>query len=148
MIEKRPGLILRCPCIEDVVAAVNVARVYGFILSVRCRGHVVSGKALSDGGLTIDMGMRMVVVDVDRMLVHVDGGCRLGDIDEATARHGLIVPAGAIPIPSTGFVRTIPPSQSTSLWLASLDSGALASFIATRPWTDARDSVQLDRADP
>jgi FAD/FMN-containing dehydrogenase len=95
MIEKRPGLVLRCSCTADVVAAVNVARDYGLTPSVRCGGHSVSGKALSDGGLTIDMGgMRGVVVDAEKMLVHVGGGCRLGDVDAATAPHGLIVPAG------------------------------------------------------
>ncbi len=95
MIDKRPGLILRCTSAEDVVAAVNVARANGLPPSIRCGGHSVSGKALSDGGLTIDMsGMRQVAVDAEHNLVHAGGGCLLGDIDEATARHGLIVPAG------------------------------------------------------
>jgi len=95
MIDKRPGLILRCTCTEDVVAAVNVARGNGLLPAIRGGGHSVSGKAMSDGGLTIDLsGMRQVTVDAERKLVHVDGGCRLGDVDEATARHGLIVPAG------------------------------------------------------
>jgi FAD/FMN-containing dehydrogenase len=38
--------------------------------------------------------MRQVTVDADNELVHVDGGCLLGDVDAATAPHGLIVPAG------------------------------------------------------
>jgi FAD/FMN-containing dehydrogenase len=55
----------------------------------------VSGKAMSDGGLTIDLsGLREVTVDTERKLVHAGGGCLLGTIDAATARHGLIVPAG------------------------------------------------------
>jgi len=29
MIDRHPGLILRCTCTADVVAAVNVARAYG-----------------------------------------------------------------------------------------------------------------------
>jgi len=95
MIDKRPGVILCCTSTEDVVAAVNVARANGLPPSIRCGGHSVSGKALSDGGLTIDMsGMREVAVDAQHNLVHAGGGCLLGDIDEATARHGLIVPAG------------------------------------------------------
>jgi len=95
MVDKRPGMILRCTSTEDVVAAVNVARANGLPLSIRCGGHSVSGKALSDGGLTIDLsGMREVTVDAEHELVHAGGGCLLGDVDEATAPHGLIVPAG------------------------------------------------------
>jgi FAD/FMN-containing dehydrogenase len=95
MVDTHPGLILRCTSTEDVVAAVNVARANGFPPSIRCGGHSVSGKALSDGGLTIDLsGMREVTVDAEHQLVHADGGCLLGDLDQATAPHGLIVPAG------------------------------------------------------
>ncbi len=95
MVDKRPGVILRCTSAEDVVAAVNVARANGLPPSIRCGGHSVSGKALSDGGLTIDLsGMREVTVDAEHQLVHAGGGCLLGDLDEATAPHGLIVPAG------------------------------------------------------
>ena len=95
MVDKRPGLVLRCTRTEDVVAAVNVAREVGLLPSVRCGGHSVSGKALSDGGLTIDLsGMREVSVDAGNRLVHAGGGCLLGDLDAATAPHGLIVPAG------------------------------------------------------
>ena len=95
MVDKRPGVILRCTSTEDVVAAVNVARADGLPPSIRCGGHSVSGKALSDGGLTIDLsGMREVTVDAEHQLVHAGGGCLLGDLDQATAPHGLIVPAG------------------------------------------------------
>lgn len=97
MVDKRPGLIAHCTCTEDVVAVVNAARRHGLAPSIRGGGHSVSGKALSDGGLTIDMsGMRQVDVDAERKLVHVQGGCLLGDVDEATAAHGLIVPAGIV----------------------------------------------------
>src|ERR1700728_2258234 len=95
MIDRHPGLILRCTCIDDVVAAVNAARANGLLPAVRGGGHNVSGKSMSDGGLTIDMGgMRKVTVDAEHHLVHVDGGCLLGDVDAATAPYGLIVPAG------------------------------------------------------
>ena len=83
MVDKHPGLILRCTSTADVVAAVTVAREHGLHPSVRCGGHNVAGKALSDGGLTIDLsGLREVTVDPDRHLARVGGGCRLGDVDE------------------------------------------------------------------
>src|SRR5579863_7134821 len=95
MVDRRPGLILRCTSTADVVAAVNVAREHGLAPAVRCGGHNVAGKAMSDGGLTIDLsGLREVTVDAERKLVHVGGGGRLGDVDAATAPHRLIVPAG------------------------------------------------------
>jgi FAD/FMN-containing dehydrogenase len=95
MVDKRPGLIARCTSRDDVVAVVKAAGRYGLKPSVRCGGHNVSGKALSDGGLTIDLGdMRGVVVDPQTRLVQVQGGCRLGDVDAACAQHAMIVPAG------------------------------------------------------
>jgi FAD/FMN-containing dehydrogenase len=95
MIDKRPGLILRCTSTADVVAAVGAAREFGLPPAVRGGGHNVAGKAMSDGGLTIDLGgMRNVTVDPGQHLVHVDGGCLLGDVDGAASKHNLIVPAG------------------------------------------------------
>jgi FAD/FMN-containing dehydrogenase len=95
MVDKRPGLILRCTSTADVVAAVDAAREFGLAPSVRCGGHNVAGKALSDGGLTIDLGgLREVTVDAERHLAHAGGGCRLGDVDAATGPLGMIVPAG------------------------------------------------------
>jgi FAD/FMN-containing dehydrogenase len=95
MVDKRPGLILRCTSTSDVVAAVEVASRYELYPSVRGGGHNVAGKSMSQGGLTIDLsGLREVSVDADRKLVHVAGGCQLGDVDAATAPHGLVVPAG------------------------------------------------------
>jgi FAD/FMN-containing dehydrogenase len=95
MIDKRPGLIVRPTSTADVVAAVNVAREFGLRPAVRCGGHSVSGKAMSEGGMTIDLGgLREVTVDAAARLVHVAGGARLGDVDAATAPHALIVPAG------------------------------------------------------
>jgi FAD/FMN-containing dehydrogenase len=95
MVDKHPGLILTCTSTADVVAAVNAAREYGLAPSVRCGGHNVAGKAVSEGGLTIDLGgLREVTVDPERHLAQVGGGCRLGDVDAATAPHAMIVPAG------------------------------------------------------
>jgi FAD/FMN-containing dehydrogenase len=95
MIDKRPGLILRCKNKADVVAAVNAARENGMPPSVRCGGHSVAGKALSEGGVTIDLsGLREVSVDKENHLVQVGGGCLLGDVDAETSEHGVIVPAG------------------------------------------------------
>jgi hypothetical protein len=97
MIDRRPGLIVRCTDAEDVRRAVNAARDLGIAFSVRGGGHSVSGKAHTDGGLTIDLGlMRTVEVDPQRRLVHAQGGALLADLDEATEPHGLVVPSGTV----------------------------------------------------
>ncbi len=46
MIDRHPGLILRCTCTEEVVAAVNVARTNRLLPAVRGGGHNVAGKAM------------------------------------------------------------------------------------------------------
>ena len=95
MIDKHPGLILRCTSTTDVVAAVGAAREFGLAPAVRCGGHNVAGKAMSEGGLTIDLaGLRQVTVDAGRHLVRAGGGCLLGDVNAATSAHNMIVPAG------------------------------------------------------
>jgi len=95
MVDKYPGLILRCTSTADVAAAVDVARANGLSPAVRGGGHNVAGKAMSEGGLTIDLGgLRQVTVDAQRHLVQAGGGCLLGDVDAATAAHAMIVPAG------------------------------------------------------
>ena len=92
MVDRRPGLILRCTSTQDVVAAVGVAREHGLPPSVRCGGHNVAGKAMSDGGLTIDLsGLREVTVDPQARLVHAGGGCRLGDVPAARNGGGVLV---------------------------------------------------------
>ena len=89
MIDRRPGLILRCYDTRDVVAAVAAAREHGLPPAVRCGGHNVAGKAVSDGGLTIDLGgLREVTVDPERKLVHAGGGCRSGTSTRPPRRTG------------------------------------------------------------
>jgi hypothetical protein len=97
MVDKKPALIARCTNGPDVAASVNLARRHEMPVSVRCGGHGVTGKAIADGGLTIDLThMRRVEVDPQNRTVKAHGGCLLGDVDAATAPHGLIVPAGIV----------------------------------------------------
>jgi len=97
MVDKKPAVFARCATTEDVVRSVRLARRHGLQVSVRCGGHGVTGKALADGGLTIDLTrMRRVDVNPDGGVARVEGGCLLGDVDAATAQHGLIVPAGIV----------------------------------------------------
>src|SRR5688572_24738428 len=75
MIDKRPALIVRCAGVDDVVEAVRFAREHDVLVSVRCGGHNIAGKAVCDGGLMIDLsGMRNVQVDPVARTARVEGG--------------------------------------------------------------------------
>lgn len=97
LIDKRPALIARCSGLADVVAAVGFARANGLLTSVRGGGHNVSGSALCDGGLTIDLSqMRAVRVDRQGNTVHVQGGATLADVDRETQVFGLATTTGNV----------------------------------------------------
>ncbi|AZQ67115.1 FAD-binding oxidoreductase [Silicimonas algicola] len=97
LIDKRPGLIVRCSGTADVVAAVNFARENDVLVAVRGGGHNVGGRALCDDGLVIDLSrMRGVHVDPGSRTVRVQGGATLGDVDRETHLFGLAVPFGVI----------------------------------------------------
>jgi FAD/FMN-containing dehydrogenase len=89
MIDRRPALIARCTGTADVVAAVNLAREQGLLVSVRGGGHNIAGLAVCEGGLMIDLSlMRGVWVDPGAATVVAQGGCTLGDVDRETQLHG------------------------------------------------------------
>jgi FAD/FMN-containing dehydrogenase len=97
MIDKRPGLIVRCSGTADVIASVNLARTHNLLTAVRSGGHNVAGSAVVDGGLVIDLSrMRGVWVDPARRIVRVQGGATLGDIDRETQPFGLAASMGVV----------------------------------------------------
>jgi len=55
LIDRRPALIVQCQDTADVVAAVNYARTFNLILSIRGGGHNDAGNAVNDGGMVIDL---------------------------------------------------------------------------------------------
>src|SRR5438093_2699808 len=59
MIDRKPALIARCAGAADVVEAVGFASRNSVDVAVRGGGHNVSGNALCDGGLVVDLsGMK------------------------------------------------------------------------------------------
>ena len=96
-IDRHPGIIARCSGVADVVAAVNFARENELLVAVRGGGHNVSGKALCDDGIVIDLsGMKGVHVDAKNHSARVQGGATLRDVDRETHVFGLAVPAVVI----------------------------------------------------
>jgi hypothetical protein len=95
MIDRRPAVIVQCMDTTDVESAVNFARENKFPLAVRGGGHSGAGFGLCDDGVVIDLSlMRKVTVDPGSKTVRAQGGCLLGDIDQATHQHSLAVPCG------------------------------------------------------
>ena len=97
MIDRRPGAIARCLGVADILASVQFARERGLTLSVKGGGHNISGLAVCDGGLMIDLSlMRGVFVDPSAHVAHAQPGCLLGDVDRETQVHGLAAVLGFV----------------------------------------------------
>jgi FAD/FMN-containing dehydrogenase len=97
MAARLPALVLQPTSAHDVGAAVGFARDNGLLLSVKGGGHNIAGTSIAEGGLTLDMSrLREVVVDPNAKLVHVEPGCLLGDVDQATQQHGLATVLGFV----------------------------------------------------
>jgi hypothetical protein len=96
-IDRHPALIARCRNPNDVIAALRFVRSTGLELAVRGGGHSFPGHSTCDDGVVIDLGpMNGIVVDADRRRATVQPGVLLGQLDLATQRHGLAVPAGIV----------------------------------------------------
>jgi FAD/FMN-containing dehydrogenase len=97
MIDRRPAFIVRCLGVADVVTCVDFARKHGLTLSIKGGGHNISGLAVCEGGLMIDMAlMRGVWVDPVAQTARVQAGCLLGDVDRETQIHGLAAVLGFV----------------------------------------------------
>lgn len=95
MIDRRPAAILRCAGPDDVAAGLAAASEAGLAVSVKGGGHNISGSALVNGGLTLDLSsLREVTVDPATRRATVAPGALLSDVDEAAAAHGLVLPVG------------------------------------------------------
>jgi FAD/FMN-containing dehydrogenase len=97
MIDRRPGLIVRCRGTVDVIRAVRFAHQHQFLVSVRGGGHNIAGLAVCEGGLMIDLSlMRGVWVAPARRTAHAQAGCTLRDVDRETQLHGLAAVLGFV----------------------------------------------------
>jgi hypothetical protein len=97
LIDKRPSLIGRCRTASDVAAALGVARACELEVSVRGGGHNVAGKAVTDGGLMIDLSlMKDVRVDTAMGTITAAGGVTWGELNTAAHERGLATTGGVI----------------------------------------------------
>ncbi len=97
LIDRRPALIVACRTTADVVDALVFGREAQLEVSVRGGGHSVAGRAVTDGGLMIDLAeMKRVTVDPDTATATAEGGATWADLNDAAAEHGLAVTGGAV----------------------------------------------------
>jgi FAD/FMN-containing dehydrogenase len=97
MIDRRPIAIVRCLNISDAMEAIRFARAKDLPVCVRGGGHSVSGKAVADGALMIDLSpMKGIQVDAARRTVVVEAGVTWGEFDRETEKYGLASTGGVI----------------------------------------------------
>lgn len=98
MIDRRPALIACCRNPDDVVLAVKLALETGLPVSVYGGGHAVTGYAVCDDGIVIDLrGMKTITVDPVARTCRAEAGLTWGEFDAATGAHGLAVTGGRNP---------------------------------------------------
>ena len=97
MIDRYPALIIRCEGVSDVIEAVNFSRCNGLPISVKGGGHNVSGNAVCDGGVMIDLSpMKSVYVDPINKTARAEGGATWKEYDRETQVFGLASTGGAV----------------------------------------------------
>jgi FAD/FMN-containing dehydrogenase len=97
LVDKRPSLIAQCQGIADIQAAVSTARDEGLELSIRGGGHGVAGRAVTDGGLMIDLSaMKGIHVDPAKGTARAQPGVTWKELNRETQVHGLAVTGGVI----------------------------------------------------
>jgi len=97
LIDRKPALIVRCRTACDVAAALALAHRAGLEVSVRGGGHNVAGRAVTDGGVMIDLAeMKGIAIDPDRATATAEAGVIWGELNDVAAEHGLAVTGGAV----------------------------------------------------
>src|SRR5688572_16340638 len=80
LVDRRPAVIVRCRTTNDVVAALAFARAAELEVSVRGGGHNVAGRAVTDGGVMIDLAeMKRISIDPTHATATVEGGVIWGE---------------------------------------------------------------------
>ena len=97
LIDRRPAVIVRCQTRDDIVAALAFARRAGLEVSVRGGGHNVAGRAVTDGGVMIDLAeMKAIAIDAERATATAQGGVTWGELNATAGAHGLAVTGGVV----------------------------------------------------
>jgi FAD/FMN-containing dehydrogenase len=103
MIQRRPGMIVKCADPGDVMSAVNFARENDILTAIRGGGHNGGGLGSCNDGVVISLsGIKYTRVDTETQTVRVGGGNTWGETDHATHPFGLAIPGGVISTTGVG----------------------------------------------
>ena len=95
MIDRRPALIARCTDARRRVGGGPLRPRHGLPVSVYGGGHNVTGNAVCDDGVMIDLRpMKGIEIDPERRTCRAEAGLTWGELDAATQAHGLAVTGG------------------------------------------------------
>jgi FAD/FMN-containing dehydrogenase len=110
---------------------------------VRGGGHNVAGRAVTEGGVMIDLAeMRAIAIDPDRKTATAQGGVRWSELNAAAAEHGLAVTGGAV---STTGIAGLTLGGGLG-WLMSKYGLAADNLLAVELVTAAGDILHIDAA--
>jgi FAD/FMN-containing dehydrogenase len=146
MIDRTPAVIAQCSDANDVAAAINLARAEDLPLSVYGAGHGVTGAAVCDDGVCVDLrAMKGIHIDVEAATVRAEGGLTWGELDAATQEHGLAVTGGRVSTTGIGGLSL----GSGSGWLERKLGFACDNLIKAEVVTaDGRQVVASDTENP
>ncbi|KXS09487.1 FAD-binding domain-containing protein [Gonapodya prolifera JEL478] len=97
----RPSALLQPLGTKDVSEIIRICNETNTEFTVSGGRHTL--RCFKDNVLCIDLRlMRSVVIEAERRVAHVQGGCKLMDLDGETSVHGLCTPAGTDPRTGVG----------------------------------------------
>ena len=102
-VNRKPALIAQCADAVDVIAALEYARSNSLAVSVRAGGHNVTGAAIADGGVVIDLSqMKGIEIDPERRVARAEPGLTWNEYQAAVGEFGLATPSGKISTTGVG----------------------------------------------
>jgi FAD/FMN-containing dehydrogenase len=97
MIDRRPGAIVRCAGVADVIASIRFARGNEVTVSVRGTGHNVAGISLCDGGMVIDLSaMKGIHVDPAARVARAEPGVTWAELNYELQAFDLAATGGFV----------------------------------------------------
>jgi hypothetical protein len=97
-VDQRPMAVALPESVEDVAAAIRLARERGWRVAPQATGHRAAALGALDGALLLKTErMRGVAIDPGERVARVEAGALWQDVTDAAAEHGLVGLAGSGP---------------------------------------------------